>query len=95
MERVKLDKIVLLFFDCIKMIKYQVNFPISLILVGNLMVVYHIKFIWRDAWTMGFIGIRKFVLMKNSSKAHVKILGVLAKLFDVISQADCWFYFNL
>ena len=59
------------------------------------MVVYYIICMRRDDWTMGFIGIRKIPLMKNSSKAHVKILGVLAKLIDVISQADCWFYFNL
>ena len=64
-------------------------------LVGSLMVVYYIKCMWRDAWTMGFIRIRKILLMKNPNKAHVKILGVLAKLFYVISHADCWFYFNL
>lgn len=44
---------------------------------------------------MGFIGIRKILLMKNSGKSHVKTLGVLAKLFYVISQADCWFYYKL
>ncbi|WRX33125.1 hypothetical protein QQP08_025612, partial [Theobroma cacao] len=48
----------------------MMNFPISLMLVAKLKVVYYIKCMSWDASTMGFIRIWKILLMKNSSKSH-------------------------